>query len=118
MEKQVTGYSFQGGNSENSQSQMDCIPTFELLQHLQDIIQRRSAFTEHEICTPLKKPRTLNQVPEIPFINSITPLDQATDIQTDDSPKTECLQSWSTLKTKMPRTSQILSDLKLAIDSS
>ncbi|GIY85965.1 hypothetical protein CDAR_412441 [Caerostris darwini] len=56
------------------------------------------------------------EVPEIPFINSITPLDQATDIQTDDSPKTECLQSWSTLKTKMPRTSQILSDLKLAFD--
>ncbi|GIY58129.1 hypothetical protein CDAR_431871 [Caerostris darwini] len=76
MENQVTGYSFQGGNSENgsSQSQMDCeeysaklkklcvlrdtmfnalkndIPTFDLPQHLQDIIQRRSTFTEHEIC--------------------------------------------------------------------
>ncbi|GIY10173.1 hypothetical protein CDAR_592811 [Caerostris darwini] len=93
MKKQVTGYSFQGGNSENSQSQMDCIPTFELPQHLQDIIQRRSAFTEHEICkyilgTPLKK-RTLNQVPKIHVINSFTSLDQATDMQTDDSPTTQ-----------------------------
>ncbi|GIY86527.1 hypothetical protein CEXT_657781 [Caerostris extrusa] len=26
------------------------IPTFDLPQHLQDIIQRRSTFTEHEIC--------------------------------------------------------------------
>ncbi|GIY49640.1 hypothetical protein CEXT_42761 [Caerostris extrusa] len=76
MEKQVTGYFFQGGNSENgsSQSQMDCeeypaklkklsvkrdtmfnalkndIPTFDLPQHLQDIIQTCSAFTEHKIC--------------------------------------------------------------------
>ncbi|GIY58131.1 hypothetical protein CDAR_431881 [Caerostris darwini] len=50
---------------------------------------------DHEkFLSPLKKhtakrPRTLNQVPEILFINSFTPLDQATNMQTDDSPTTQ-----------------------------
>ncbi|GIX92025.1 hypothetical protein CDAR_268471 [Caerostris darwini] len=36
-----------------------------------------------------KKPGTLNQVLEIPVVNSFTPLDQAADMQTDDSPTTQ-----------------------------
>ncbi|GIY73191.1 hypothetical protein CDAR_568561, partial [Caerostris darwini] len=73
VEKQVTGYTFQGGNSENgsSQSQMDC--------------EEYSAKLKHTT----KKPGTLNQVPEIPVVNSFTPLDQAADMQTDDSPTTQ-----------------------------
>ncbi|GIX77245.1 hypothetical protein CEXT_808011 [Caerostris extrusa] len=60
-----------------------------------------------------KKPRTLNQVPEIPVINSFTPLDQATDMQPDDSP---------TIQNRMPPVMVTIEDqntnLNLVIDSS